>query len=306
MSILLPRKPATAGLVVVAAFVLSAAAAMAGVSPARGKVVAVDKRTGRPAWEAPLWSRPDAVVMPLVTDDVVYVLEDGKTLKALAAASGRPRWQAPVASSLPLTLVNDLVVAVGGDRAIAFNRWSGKRAWEFSLQVYPEWKFDENTIPVAAPGRLLLPARDTMIAIDTTSGQPCWAYTVTAAKLPLRPVVVHGMVYLHSGRDESPVALKLEDGLPNTGEYALPPDVARAIARARKADPKQPIVAPRTAGHAKAVFVPVRAAVAPGGTALAAAGAKRWRFPAPAGWTIDRVAGESAGELFALLEAPGK
>src|SRR5216683_300859 len=86
MSILLRRKPATAGMVVVAAFVLSAGAAMAGVALARGKVVAVDKRTGRPAWEAPLWSRPDAAVMPLVTDDLVYVLEDGKTLKALNAA----------------------------------------------------------------------------------------------------------------------------------------------------------------------------------------------------------------------------
>jgi outer membrane protein assembly factor BamB len=305
MSILFRPKPARAGLVVIAAFVLSAGAAMAGVAPLRGKVVAVDKRTGRPTWEAPLWSHPDAAVMPLVTDDLVYVLEDGKTLKALNAATGRPRWQVPVASALPLTLVNDLVVAVTGESAIAFNRYNGKRTWEFSLRIYPEWRFDENTLPVLAPGRLLLPARDTVIAIDTTNGQACWAYSVTAAKLPLRPVVMHGMVYLHSGRDDSPVCLRLEDGLPNTGEYALPPEVTRALARARKADAKRLAGASRTSGHRKAAFVPVRAAVAPGGKALAAAGAKRWRFPAPAGWTIDRVAGESDGELFALLEAAG-
>jgi outer membrane protein assembly factor BamB len=302
MSILFRPKPARAGLVI-AAFVLSAGAARAGVAPVRGKVVAVDKRTGRPAWEAPLWSRPEAAVMPLVTDDLVYVLEDGKTLKALNAATGRPRWQAPVASSRPLTLVDDLVVAVTGDSALAFHRWTGKPAWEFNLRIYPEWKFDENTIPVLAPRRLLLPARDTMIAIDTANGQPCWAYTVTAAKLPLRPIVLHGMVYLHSGQEDSPVCLKLEDGLPNTGEYALPPEVARALARARKADATRLTPAPRTSGHSKTAFVPVHAAVAPGGKALAAAGAKRWRFPAPAGWTIARVAGESASELYALLEA---
>jgi outer membrane protein assembly factor BamB len=306
MSIRLRRRPARAGLVTVAVFVLSAGAAMAGVAPLRGKVVAVDKRTGRAAWEAPLWSRPDAAVMPLVTDDLIYVLEEGKTLKALNAATGQPRWQAPVTSTLPLTLVNDLVVAVAGNSAVAFNRWSGKRAWEFNLKLYPEWKFDENTIPVVAPTRLLLPARDTVIAIDPANGQPCWAYTVTAATQPLRPVIMHGMVYLRSGREESPVALKLEDGLPNTGEYALPPDVARAVARARKADRKRPAATPRTSSHATAVFVPVHAAVAPGGKALAAAGAKRWRFPAPAGWTIDRVAGESAEQLYALLETPGK
>src|SRR5262245_48230700 len=130
MSIRLRRKPARAGLVVIAAFVLSAGAAMAGNAPPRVKVVAVDKRTGRPASEAPRWSRPEAAVMPLVTDDLGYVLEDGQTLKALNAATGRPRWQVSVASSRPLTLVNDLVVAVTGDSAIAFDRWNGKRAWE--------------------------------------------------------------------------------------------------------------------------------------------------------------------------------
>src|SRR4029077_18262547 len=177
-------------------------------------------------------------------------------------------------------------LAVTGETAIAFNQVTGKRAWEFNPRIYPEWKFDEQTIPVIAPGRLLLPAGDTVIAIDPATGQPAWAYTVTAAVLPLRPVVAKGMAYLSSGRDESPVCLKLEDGLPNTGEYALPADVARAIARERKPDPKQPVVTHGIAGHQKAAFVAVRAAVAPGGRALAAAGAKRWRFPAPPGWTI--------------------
>lgn len=306
MSNLLRRKPARAGLAIITTLIVSAGAAMAGAAPLRGKVVAVDKRTGRLAWEAPLWSRPETAVAPLVTGDLVYVLQDGKTLQALDAATGRPRWHAPVASNLPLTLVNNLVVAITGDRAIAFNRWNGKRDWEFSVRMYPEWKFDENTIPVAAPGRLLLPARDTVIAIDPTNGQPCWAYTVAAAKLPLRPVVMHRMVYLSSGRDDSPVSLKLEDGLPNTGEYALPPEMVRALARARKAAPKQPAVTLGMVKNKKAAFVAVRAAVAPGGRALAAAGAKRWRFPAPPGWTIERVAGESAGELYALLEAGRK
>ena len=303
MSIMLRRQPARAGLGVVTVFILIARAAVAGVAPSRGKVVALDKRTGRLAWEAPLWSHPNAAVPPLVTDDFLYVLEDGQTLKALNASTGRPRWQAPVASSRPLTLMDDRLVVVTGDTAIAFNRWNGKRVWEFSLQVYPEWKFDENTLPVVAPGRLLLPARDTLIALDSATGQPCWAYTVMAAKLPLRPVVVKGMVCVHVGGEEAPVCLKLEDGLPNTGEYALPPADVRALARARKAGLKRPAAAPRTIGHSKTAFVPVRAAVVPGGKALAAAGAKRWRFPAPAGWTIDRIAGESAGELYALLEA---
>src|SRR5205085_5732609 len=162
--------------------------------------------------------------------------------------------------------------------------------------------FDDHTIPVVAPGRLLLPAGNTVIAVDPATGQPAWAYTVTSAVLPLRPVVAKDMVYLSSGREESPVCLKLEDGLPNTGEYALPADLARALARARKNE-KPPAAARPQNPRGKGTFIPVRAAVAPGGRALAAAGAKAWRFPAPAGWTIDRIAGESARHVYALLEA---
>src|SRR5260370_21067112 len=219
MPLMFRRTPACAGLAITAAFVLSAGAALASVAPSRGKVVAVDKRTGRLAWEAPLWSRPDAAVPPLVTPDRVYVLEDGKTLKALDGVTGRPRWQAAIASSLPLTRVDDLIVVVAGDTAIAFNRWNGKQVWSFSPRLYPEWKFDAHTIPIVAPGRLLLPARDTLIALDSATGRPAWRYTMTAAKLPLKAVVAGDMVYVRSGQEEAPVSLKLEDGLPNSGEY---------------------------------------------------------------------------------------
>ncbi len=301
MSIMPRRQAAGTGLAVTTAVLLTAGAALAGTAASRGKVIALDKRTGRAAWELTLWSRPDAAVSPLVTDELIYVLEDGKTLKAVNAATGRPRWQAAVASKLPLTLVGHLVVAVTDDAAIAFDRESGKKAWEFSTRFYPEWKFDANTIPVVAPNRLLLPARDTLIAVDPTNGQPAWAYTATNVTLPLRPLVSNGIVCLGKGQDESPVALKLEDGLPNTGEYSLPPELARAIARARKAAPAA--ASHSSGGHGKQPFVTVRASVAPGGRSLATAGAKRWRFPAPPGWTIGRIAGESAGQVYALLEA---
>jgi len=129
MSMSTGRKPACAGLAVTLALTVSIGAAMASPAPARGKVVAVDKRTGRPAWEASLWSRPDLAVPPLVTGELVCVLEEGKILKALDAVTGRVRWQKPVASHLPLTQVGGLVVAVAGDTAIAFNRMTGKRVW---------------------------------------------------------------------------------------------------------------------------------------------------------------------------------
>jgi outer membrane protein assembly factor BamB len=277
--------------------------ALAGTPPQRGKVVAVDKRTGRPAWEASLWSRPDLAVPPLVTDDLVYALEEGRTLKALDAATGQVRWQKPFASHLPLTLVDDRVIAVGTETVQAFNRKTGQRAWEFNPRAYADWKLDDHSIPVSTPGRLLLPAGNTLIAIDPATGQPAWAYTVTAAVLPLRPVVAKGMVYLSSGREESPVSLKLEDGLPNTGEYALPPNVARSLARARMDDPKPPAVSRPWISGSKASSIALHTTIAPGGTALAAAGAKAWRFPAPAGWKIDRVAGESGRHVYALLGA---
>src|SRR5205807_761966 len=128
MTMSLCRKPARAGLALTIAFTVSIGAAAAGTTPDRGKVVALDKRTGRPAWEASLWSRPELAVPPLVTDRFVYVLEEGKTLKALQALTGRVQWQQPVASHLPLTLVGDLVVAVTSDKALAFNRMTGKPA----------------------------------------------------------------------------------------------------------------------------------------------------------------------------------
>ena len=105
------RKPGGAGLALTLAVTVSIGAAWAAPASEQGKVVAVDKRTGRPAWEAALWSRPDLAVTPLVTDELVYVLQDGRTLKALDAATGRVQWQKPVASHLPLTRIGDLVVA---------------------------------------------------------------------------------------------------------------------------------------------------------------------------------------------------
>jgi outer membrane protein assembly factor BamB len=305
MPINLRQIPACAGLAIIAVCVLAAGAALAAPIPARGKVVAVDKRTGRAAWEAPLWSRPDAAVPPLVTAERIYVLQEGRVLKSLDAATGKPCWQTPAVTTLPLAMADDLVVAVTGDTARAFDRWNGKQKWEFRLRFFPEWKFDAKTIPVGAPGRVLLPAGSTLIAVDTASGQPAWAYTATAAKLPLQPVVVGDMVYLRTQgtAEESEVRLKLDDGLPDSGEYTLPRNIARAIERERKAQRKATPVTPPAAGGKKTPFVAVRAQIASGGKALAAAGAKRWSFPAPSGWTIDRVAGESASHVYALLGA---
>jgi outer membrane protein assembly factor BamB len=301
-----PRQlSARAGLAIIAVSLVATGAAMAAPLPARGKVVAVDKRTGRPTWEAPLWSQSGAAVPPLVTPERVYLAENGQILKSLDAATGKLIWQAPVATTIPLALADELVVAVTGNGARAFNRWNGKPAWEFSLRLFPDWKFDANTIPVVAPGRILLPAGETLIAVDSATGQPAWAYTVTAAKQPLQPAVVGDMVYVRSQRagEESEVSLKLEDGLPDTGEYALPRDIARAVERQRKAR-RQATPGTRVAMGKKTPFVAVQAKVAPGGKTLAAAGAKRWSFKAPSGWTIDRVAGESAGHLYALLGQP--
>lgn len=303
MSVTLCRKPLRAGLAIAAICVCSISSALA-AGPARGKVVAVDKRTGRAAWEAPLWSEPDAAVPPLITPEMIYVLEEGRTLKALEAAAGRLRWRAPVASSLPLTLAGEIVIAVTDGTARAFNRWNGKLVWQFDPRAYGEWKLDEHSIPVVAPGRLLLPAGNSLIALDSATGQPAWAYTVTAASKPLQPVVINGMVYIRAGREETEVSLKLEDGLPDTGEYTMPPEVVKAIARMRKAERKAPSIARPANTGGKLPFVTIRATVAPGGKALAAAGARRWRFPAPPGWTIDRIAGESPGHLFALLASP--
>jgi putative pyrroloquinoline-quinone binding quinoprotein len=211
-------------------------------------------------------------------------------------------------TTLPLTLADDRIIAVTGDTARAFDGRTGKQLWEFSLRLFPEWKFDANTIPVVAPGRVLLPAGNTLIAVDPATGQPSWAYTATAAKLPLQPVVVGDMVYIRtqtqSSGEETEARLKLEDGLPEGGENALPRNIARAIERERKAHRKgSPAIRPAAPGkRAPAVpVVAVRTQVTLGGKSLAAAGAKRWSFPAPSGWTIDRIAGESPGLVYALI-----
>jgi hypothetical protein len=119
--------------------------------------------------------------------------------------------------------------------------------------------------------------------------------------------VVDDMVYIRTqtqGTGEATEArLKLEDGLPEGGENALPRNIARAIERARKKQRKPVAVARPAGGGRKMSVVAVRAQVTPGGKSLAAAGAKRWSFPAPSGWTIDRVAGESSGQVYALLGA---
>src|SRR5262249_35320295 len=108
--------------------------------PDRGKVVALDKQTGRPAWEAPLWSRPDTAVPPVITAETLYALEDGEQLKALDAITGRPRWQVAISSNLPLTLAGERIVVVTGDSVRAFNRRTGKQAWQFIANLFPDWK----------------------------------------------------------------------------------------------------------------------------------------------------------------------
>jgi outer membrane protein assembly factor BamB len=238
-----------------------------------------------------------------VTPELVYVLENGKTLKALNPANGKARWQAPLSTCLPLTLAEGLIIGVTEHTAIALNRWNGKRVWEFDPRPFGDWKLDGDTVPVTAPGRVLLPSGNTLIGLDIATGQPAWAYTVTAAKPPLQPVVIDDTVYVRLDEEDTEIRLSLADGLPDTGEHILPPEIEYAIKKVRKAAQKPvPVTRPSSAGGSKP-FVAVKATVAPGGKALAAAGAKRWRFPAPAGWKIDGIAGESAGHLYALLGA---
>ena len=77
-----------------------------------------------------------------------------------------------------------------------------------------------------------------------------------------------------------------------------------AAARAGKKAARPAPLAGRPVGPGKKTpYIALQAKVTPGGKTLAAAGAKRWSYPAPAGWTIERVAGESAGHVYALLGA---
>jgi outer membrane protein assembly factor BamB len=198
-------------------------------------------------------------------------------------------------------MAEGLIIGVTEHTIIALNRWNGKRVWEFDPRLFGDWTFDGKTTPVIAPGRVLMPSGKTLIGIDIATGQPAWAYTVNAAKPPLQPVVIDDLVYVRLDEEDTEIRLSLADGLPDNGEHALPPEIEYAIKKVRKATQKPvPVTRPSSAGGSKP-FVAVKATVAPGGKALAAAGAKRWSFPAPAGWKIDRIAGESAGHLYALL-----
>jgi outer membrane protein assembly factor BamB len=179
------RSSTRVALAVPAVLILTIGAAGAAPAPARGKVVALDKRTGRAAWEAPLWSQPEAAVPPLITPERLFVIENGKVLKSLDAATGKVCWQAPAVTVIPPAMAGELVVIVAEGTARAFNRWNGKKVWEYNSRMLPEWKFDQNTIPVIAGNRILLPAGYTVIALDQATGQPIWAHTLSAARLPL-------------------------------------------------------------------------------------------------------------------------
>jgi outer membrane protein assembly factor BamB len=274
--------------------------------PGRYKLVALDKKTGRAAWEAPLWSSGPAVP-PVITPERLYVIENGRALKSFDAATGKLAWQTPAVTCIQPVLAGELLVVVAGDTARALNRWTGKKVWEYNSRTFPDWKFDQNTVPVIAGNRALMPAGCTLIALDLATGQPAWAHTASAAKLPLQPAVVSEMVYIRSERDGIGVetALKLEDGLPDTGEYTLPPDIARAVKRERNRQQSRLTVPARPANtRAKQPSIAVQAKVTPNGQAIAAAGARRWSFRAPAGWSIASLAGEAPGHVYALLYVP--
>lgn len=153
-----------------------------GGSDDRGTVYRFDPETGRERWAT---ATSDAVLVPPVLDDLVYVVEAEGRLRALSPADGSEAWSRELdgrSTAMPAVAAGTVyAVATAGNTLYAFDAATGERRWEFG--------FDARRAigPTIAGDTVYLPTGDggngVVHAVEAETGT-----SIRSQRLPREPV----------------------------------------------------------------------------------------------------------------------
>jgi outer membrane protein assembly factor BamB len=171
------------------------------------KLYALDLKTGKPIWEAPLGSQMNFVSTPASEGDSIYI-SVGPLLVALDRSSGAERWRVETRQQFFwLALGHGLVYIGSADGYFyAYEQATGKERWKFKSSFGSDeiW-----AAPAVAGDIVYTGSRDQYVyALNAESGQKTWAFK-TAGESVGAPIISDGLVYL------------------SDSDHALPPGVRR-------------------------------------------------------------------------------
>lgn len=136
---------------------------------------------------------------PALADGVVYVVDDGGTLRALDAHDGNERWSVAAGTGRstgpPTVAAPGIVIAGESGAALVADR---EVVWQTG---------HETTAPAVVDEHLLLPTKDALLALDADDGSEVWRAGFDGPVS--RPAVAAETVYATDGRLQ---ALDLDDG----------------------------------------------------------------------------------------------
>ena len=123
-------------------------------------------------WEVQRRGPLPLTIMPIASDDVIYVADGAGDVSALAAIDGATRWTAPLETPVtgsPILEAGLLVVGTESGEIVAFSADSGSERWRHAVGSAIHASL------VAVEGLIILAAEDgTVAALDPATGAVRW------------------------------------------------------------------------------------------------------------------------------------
>jgi eukaryotic-like serine/threonine-protein kinase len=185
----------------------------------RGRLLALDARTGTKRWEFPIQVAP-LLPAPAVSNGLVYVGSTNGDLYAIDATSGTQRWvystdglvysstrgwtHSTGRSILSSPLIADGVVYVTAEESltsytdaylIALNAATGEELWTFDIGSVAAASpaYDDGVILVS--GSYWVDGRRALFAVDAVTGSQRWMFQ-TGGVIDTTPAIANGLVYI--------------------------------------------------------------------------------------------------------------
>ena len=170
-------------------------------------VLAIAVDSGEREWTTEI--EGEAQGSPAVVDGVMYV-SGSATVYALDAATGEKMWAGDAGSYTGSVATDgDRVIAVPGDRLVAFDAKTGELLWETELPSV----VNDRESPVLADGLVVYVHEYTGFAVDAATGDVVWQTDSEAVDGPKPAVADDVAVFIDNGDGEATVrALALADG----------------------------------------------------------------------------------------------
>lgn len=175
-----------------------------------GELVAIDIKTGQPAWSDALarasrnyavTGLSDIAASPVIDGGVVYATGVGSRTAALDLKSGARLWEQPIGSAhTPVVAGNAVFVVDLDDNLIAIDRKSGEVLWSNKLPVTRTKKKRTNWAgPVLAGGSLWLVSNEGgLVGLEPSTGRVVHT-AETGEPAMIAPVVAGGKLIVLGG-----------------------------------------------------------------------------------------------------------